>query len=50
MSRCDRCGGSARAQIITPSGVLLLCDHHLRQHSDALALFAVLPVVKAGRA
>ena len=20
MSRCDRCGGSARAQIITPSG------------------------------
>lgn len=45
MNRCDRCGAGAKAQIITPSGELLLCGHHLSQHADALALFAVLPVV-----
>ncbi len=44
MNRCDRCGAGAKAQVITPSGDLMLCGHHLRQHTDALAPFAVLPV------
>jgi hypothetical protein len=44
VTRCDRCGARAKAQIITPSGDLLLCGHHLTQHADALALYAVLPV------
>ena len=45
MNRCDRCGASAKAQIITPSGDVLLCGHHLAQHVAALARFAILPMV-----
>lgn len=45
VNRCDRCGAGAKAQIVTPSGDLLLCGHHLRKHADALALYAILPVV-----
>jgi len=44
MSTCDRCCARAKAQIITPSGDLLLCGHHLHQHAAALASFVVLPV------
>jgi len=43
--RCDRCGARAKAQIITGNGDLLMCNHHLREHADALASYAVLPVV-----
>lgn len=43
VNSCDRCGAAAKAQIITPSGDLLMCDHHLRKHADALALYAVVP-------
>ena len=46
MNGCDRCGARAKAQIMTPSGDLMLCNHHLRQHADALALYAVLPVTQ----
>lgn len=28
--RCDRCGAQAHASATLPSGVLLLCSHHLR--------------------
>jgi len=45
VTRCDRCGAAAKAQIITPSGDLLLCGHHLSQHANALAVYAVLPLV-----
>lgn len=46
MSVCDRCGVRGKAQIVTPSGTLVLCGHHLTQHADALALYAVLPLVQ----
>ena len=44
MTRCDRCCATAKAQIITPSGDLMLCGHHLSQHASALAVYAVLPL------
>ena len=49
MNACDRCGASAKAQIITGSGDLLMCDHHLRKHADALALYAVMPMLPIHR-
>ena len=50
MNRCDRCGAAAKAQVITPSGDLMLCNHHLRKHADALAMYAVVPAAGRGRA
>ena len=44
MNRCDRCGAAAKAQVITPSGDLLLCGHHRAQYAVALAAFPVLPL------
>jgi hypothetical protein len=40
--RCDRCGVQAQVRAVLPSGDLLFCGHHARQHAEALARVAVL--------
>jgi hypothetical protein len=44
VTRCDRCGAGAKAQVITPSGDVLLCGHHWSQHAPALTGYPVLPL------
>ena len=39
--RCDRCGAQAYVRVLMPSGELLFCAHHARQHSAAFADLAV---------
>jgi hypothetical protein len=39
--RCDRCGAQAYVRVLLPSGELLFCAHHARQHSAAFADLAV---------
>ena len=39
--RCDRCGAQAFVRVLLPSGELLFCAHHNRQHASALAGIAV---------
>ena len=36
LDRCDRCPAAAQLLAILPSGELLLCGHHARQHRAAL--------------
>jgi hypothetical protein len=36
--RCDRCGAQAHASAALPSGRLLFCAHHYREHWEALLL------------
>lgn len=35
--RCDRCPAAAGAVVVTGSGTLLFCNHHLNQHEPKLA-------------
>ena len=39
--RCDRCGAQAYVRVLLPSGELLFCAHHARQHSAAFTDLAV---------
>ena len=41
LDRCDRCGAQALVRVTLPSGELLFCGHHARQHAEALARVAV---------
>jgi hypothetical protein len=36
LDRCDRCGAQAYASAELPTGLLLFCAHHLREHGPAL--------------
>jgi len=47
MAICDRCHASGKAQVVTPSGTLVLCGHHLRQHAVALEPYALLPLAQS---
>jgi hypothetical protein len=47
--RCDRCGAQAYVRVLLPSGELLFCAHHARQHSSALADVAVHVQDETGR-
>ncbi len=38
--RCDRCGAQAYVRVMLPSGELLFCAHHAREHSDKFATIA----------
>lgn len=35
--RCDRCGAQAKVRLQFVAGDLLLCQHHSREHADAIA-------------
>ncbi|MCV2396480.1 hypothetical protein OEB99_19385 [Actinotalea sp. M2MS4P-6] len=39
--RCDRCGAQAYVRVLLPTGELLFCGHHARQHASAWADVAV---------
>lgn len=39
--RCDRCGARAQVRVVLLNGEILLCEHHGREHADALAEQAV---------
>lgn len=43
---CDRCGATAKFEIVLPSGLnLLFCAHHAYANTDALCeIGAVLPI------
>ena len=48
--RCDRCGARAYVRALLPNGFeLLLCAHHNRQHSSALAKIALSIHDETGR-
>ena len=50
MDRCDRCGARAYVRALLPNGFeLLLCAHHNRQHSSALAKIALSIHDETGR-
>ena len=36
LDRCDRCSAAAQLRAILPSGELLFCGHHARQHRAGL--------------
>ncbi len=38
--RCDRCGAQAYVRVVLPSGELLFCAHHAREHADKYASVA----------
>jgi formylmethanofuran dehydrogenase subunit E len=35
--RCDRCGAQAYVRVTLPSGELLFCAHHYREHAPKFA-------------
>ena len=37
LDRCDRCGAQAYMRATLPTGPLLFCRHHGREHGDKLA-------------
>lgn len=39
--RCDRCGAQAYVKVTMPSGELLFCAHHGKEHSDKLKQVAL---------
>jgi hypothetical protein len=39
--RCDRCGAQAYVRVVLPTGELLFCGHHAREHASAYADVAV---------
>ena len=38
--RCDRCGAQAYVRVVLPSGELLFCAHHAREHAEKFAAVA----------
>ncbi|MCL2465349.1 MAG: hypothetical protein FWF28_09825 [Micrococcales bacterium] len=40
--RCDRCGAQAYVRVVLPSGELLFCAHHAREHAAKLTSIAAL--------
>ena len=38
--RCDRCGAQAYVRVVLPSGELLFCAHHAREHAPKFAEMA----------
>ncbi len=38
--RCDRCGAQAYVRVSLPSGELLFCAHHAREHAPKFASVA----------
>ena len=40
--RCDRCGAQAYVRVVLPSGELLFCAHHAREHAPKFAEMATL--------
>lgn len=36
LDRCDRCSAAAQLIAVLPSGELLFCGHHARQHRNRL--------------
>jgi hypothetical protein len=38
--RCDRCGAQAYVRVVLPSGELLFCAHHAREHQGTIAAVA----------
>lgn len=46
LKRCDRCGATAKFEVVLPSGGnLLFCAHHAYANTDALCeVGAVLPI------
>ena len=38
--RCDRCGAQAYVRVVLPSGELLFCAHHAREHADKFSSLA----------
>ncbi|MFX4270900.1 DUF7455 domain-containing protein [Propionibacteriaceae bacterium Y1685] len=39
--RCDRCGAQAYVRVTLPSGELLFCAHHGKEHADKLKQVAL---------
>jgi len=39
--RCDRCGAQAYVKVTMPTGELLFCAHHGKEHSDKLKQVAL---------
>jgi hypothetical protein len=39
--RCDRCGVQARVRVTLPSGELLFCGHHAKEHESRLRQIAL---------
>ncbi|HIT74207.1 MAG TPA: hypothetical protein IAA98_01305 [Candidatus Avipropionibacterium avicola] len=39
--RCDRCGAQAYVRVTMPSGELLFCAHHGKEHQDKLKQVAL---------
>ncbi|MFW6599799.1 DUF7455 domain-containing protein [Propionibacteriaceae bacterium Y2011] len=39
--RCDRCGAQAYVRVTLPSGELLFCAHHGKEHGDKLKQVAL---------
>jgi hypothetical protein len=38
--RCDRCGAQAYVRVVMPSGQLLFCAHHAREHAPKFTALA----------
>ncbi|NMR19372.1 hypothetical protein [Cellulomonas fimi] len=38
--RCDRCGAQAYVRVLMPSGELLFCAHHAREHAPKFSELA----------
>jgi hypothetical protein len=38
--RCDRCGAQAYVRVVMPSGELLFCAHHAREHAPKFTALA----------
>ncbi len=47
--RCDRCGAQAYVRVVLPSGELLFCAHHAREHAAKLASIATRVQDETGR-
>lgn len=39
--RCDRCGAQAYVKVMMPSGDLLFCAHHGKEHGEKLKQVAL---------